>query len=312
MIGYLLTRLGRAALTVFLVLTFSFTILASTGDPALLILSVDAPPEAIEAFRKEYGLDAPIWQQYLGYLRNLASGNLGTSLRDGRDAWEVVAERIPMTLAITLPAFALKVGIGVPAGIYAALHRNSFWDRTVMMISVAGYTVPSFVLALVLILVFAVKLGWLPSGGYETWAHAVMPIVTLGTAGAAIIARYTRSAMLEVLGQPYIRTGRAKGIPWPEVVRRHALPNAAIPTLTVMGFMVGSLIAGAVVVESVFAWPGVGRLLILAVGNRDLMIVQAILLLVAVCMVTANLIVDLCYGLIDPRLRSGAGSGGRE
>jgi peptide/nickel transport system permease protein len=310
MIGYLLSRLSRALLTISLVLTFSFMILASTGDPALLIMSVDAPPEAIDAFRKQHGLDAPVWHQFLGYLGNLAQGNLGRSLRDGRDAWVVVSERIPLTLAITVPAFALKVGIGVPAGIYAALHRNSALDRLVMALSVAGYTVPSFVLALVLVLVFAVKLGWLPSGGYETWAHAVLPIVTLGTAGAAIIARYTRSAMLEVLGQPYIRTGRAKGLLWEVVVRRHALPNAAVPTVTVIGFMVGTLIAGAVVVESVFAWPGVGRLLISAVANRDLMIVQAILLLVAVSMVTANLLVDLAYGLIDPRLRSGGRDAG--
>ena len=308
MLTYIATRLGRAILTIFLVLTFSFTILAATGDPALLILSADAPPEAIEAFREHYGLNASVWQQYLGYLHNLVRGNMGQSLRDGRDAWAVVAERIPLTLALTLPAFFLKVSIGIPAGIYAALHRNSFLDRTVMMLSVAGYTVPSFVLGLILVLVFAVKLGVLPSGGQDTWRHAILPIITLGTAGAAIIARYTRSAMLEVLGQPYIRTARAKGVPWSRAVRNHALPNAAIPTLTVVGLMVGSLIAGAVVVESVFSWPGVGRLLISAVANRDLMIVQAILLLVAVCMVTSNLIVDLMYGFIDPRLRGRGGN----
>lgn len=304
MLRFLLGRFARACLTIFLVLTFAFFVLLSSGDPALLILSVDAPPEAIEAFRKQYGLDAPIWMQYLGYLGNLTQGNLGNSLRDGRPALEVVAERIPMTLALTLPAFLLKIGIGVPAGIYAALHRNSRIDRVVMMISVAGYTVPSFVLGLVLVLIFAVKLGWLPSGGYESWRHAVLPVVTLGTAGAAIIARFTRSAMLEVLGQPYIRTGRAKGLEWRAVVTHHAFPNAAIPTLTIVGFMVGSLIAGAVVVESVFAWPGVGRLLVSAVANRDLMIVQTILLMVAITMVSANLLVDLAYGLIDPRLRT--------
>ena len=307
MISYVASRLGRALLTIALVLTFSFTILASTGDPALLIMSVDAPPEAIEAFRRQHGLDAPVWQQFLGYLKNLSEGNMGRSLRDGRDAWAVVVERIPMTLAITVPAFLLKIAIGVPAGIYAALNRNTFIDRLVMALSVAGYTMPSFVLGLLLVLLFAVKLGWLPSGGYETWTHAILPVVTLGTAGAAIIARYTRSAMLEVLGQPYIRTGRAKGLLWETVVRRHALPNAAIPTVTVIGFMLGSLMAGAVVVESVFAWPGVGRLLISAVANRDLMIVQAILLLVAVSMVSANLLVDMTYGLIDPRLRGGGG-----
>lgn len=261
MAAYILSRIGRAILTILLVLTFSFTILASTGDPAPLIMSVDAPPETIEAFRKQYGLDAPVWQQFLGYLRNLAEGNMGKSLRDGRNAWAVVVERIPMTLAITVPAFALKIGLGVPTGIYAALHRNSCADRVVMMVLVAGYTVTSFVLALLLVLVSAVKLGWLPSDGYETWRHAIPPVITLGTAGAAIIARYTRSAMLDVLGQPYIRTGRVKGLHWSTVVRRHALPNAAIPTVTVIGFMLGSLIAGAVVVESVFAWPGVGWLL---------------------------------------------------
>lgn len=305
MIRFLLARLVRAALTVFLVLTFSFLILATTGDPAILILSAEAPPEAIEAFREAYGLNAPIWQQYSGYLLNLAQGHFGNSLRDGRDALSVVAERIPSTLAITVPAFLLKVGIGVPAGMLAALHRNSWVDRLVMTLSVTGYTVPSFVLALVLVLIFAVQLSWLPSGGADTWRHAILPIVTLGTAGAAVLARYTRSAMIEVLGQPYIRTGRAKGLLWDAVVRRHALPNAAIPTLTIIGFMIGSLIAGAVVVESVFAWPGVGRLLVQAVANRDLMIVQTILLLVAVCMVTSNLLVDIGYGLIDPRLRSG-------
>lgn len=307
MTGYLLSRLGRALLTIMLVLTFSFLILASTGDPALLIMSVDAPPEAIDAFRQQYGLDAPVWQQFTGYLGNLVQGNLGRSLRDGRDASAVVLERIPMTLVLMVPAFLLKIGLGVPAGIYAALHRNSTTDRLVMLLSVAGYTIPSFVLALVLVLVFAVKLGWLPSGGAETWRHAILPVVTLGTAGAAIIARYTRSAMLEVLGQPYIRTGRAKGLLWSAVVHRHALPNAAIPTVTVVGFMIGSLIAGAVVVESVFAWPGVGRLLITAVANRDLMVVQAILLLVAICMVTSNLLIDVIYGLIDPRLSAGVG-----
>lgn len=304
MAAFLISRIARGVLTIFMVLTFAFLILLSSGDPALLILSVDAPPDAIEAFRKQYGLDAPLHMQYLGYLGNLVQGQLGQSLRDGRPAFEVVAERIPMTLALTIPALLLKVGIGVPCGIYAALKRNSFVDRLVMTISVAGYTVPSFVLGLVLVLVFAVKLGWLPSGGYETWRHGILPVITLGTAGAAILARFTRSAMLEVLGQPYIRTGRAKGLPWREVVAQHAFPNAAIPTLTIVGFMVGSLIAGAVVVESVFAWPGVGRLLVSAVANRDLMVVQTILLMVAVTMVTSNLLVDLAYGLIDPRLRT--------
>jgi peptide/nickel transport system permease protein len=309
MMRFLLIRLCRAALTVALVVTFAFVVLRMSGDPALIIMSVDAPPEAIAAFRKAWGLDDPIWLQYLRYFSAIGQGEFGQSMRDGRPAMQLVLERIPATLALTLPALALKLGIGIPAGIYAALHRDSLMDRIVMVTAVAGFTVPSFVLGLVLVLVFSVQLGWLPSGGQESWRHAILPVLTLGIGGAAVLARFTRSAMLEVLGQSYIRTASAKGVPWPRVVRGHALPNAAVPTVTVVGFMVGSLIAGAVVVESVFSWPGVGRLLVVAVANRDLAVVQCILLLVAMTMVSANLIVDLLYGLLDPRLRSGAKAG---
>lgn len=310
MLRFFLIRLGRAALTVALVVTFAFVVLRLSGDPALIIMSVDAPPEAIAAFRKAWGLDDPIWLQYLRYFSAIGQGELGQSMRDGRPAIQLVAERIPATLALTLPALALKLGIGIPAGIYAALHRDSLIDRAVMVTAVAGFTVPSFVLGLVLVLIFSVQLGWLPSGGQDSWRHGILPVITLGIGGAAVLARFTRSAMLEVLGQSYIRTASAKGVPWPAVVRGHALPNAAVPTVTVVGFMVGSLIAGAVVVESVFSWPGVGRLLVVAVSNRDLAVVQCILLLVAMTMVSANLIVDLLYGVLDPRLRSGAKAGG--
>lgn len=309
MLRFVLIRFGRAALTVALVVTFAFIVLRMSGDPALIIMSVDAPPEAIAAFRKAWGLDDPIWLQYLRYFSAIGQGELGQSMRDGRPAIQLVMERIPATLALTLPALALKLCIGIPAGIQAALHRDSLIDRIVMVTAVAGFTVPSFVLGLVLVLVFSVQLGWLPSGGQESWRHAILPVLTLGIGGAAVLARFTRSAMLEVLGQSYIRTASAKGVPWPAVVRGHALPNAAVPTVTIVGFMVGSLIAGAVVVESVFSWPGVGRLLVVAVSNRDLAVVQCILLLVAITMVSANLIVDLLYGVLDPRLRSGAKAG---
>jgi len=305
MLNYIASRGLRALVTLFLVLSFAFVILRLSGDPAMLIMSPDAPPEALEAFRRGWGLDAPLWKQYLGFFMNLAQGNFGQSMRDSSPAMDLVVERIPATLAITLPAFALKLAIGIPAGIHAALHRNSVTDRVLMSLAVAGYTVPSFVLGLVLVLIFAVGLGWLPSGGNQTWQHALLPILTLSLGGAAVLARFTRSAMLEVLGQPYMRTATAKGLDWRTAVRRHALPNAAIPTVTVIGFMVGSLIAGAVVVESVFSWPGVGRLLVSAVANRDLAVVQCILLLVAATMVMSNLLVDALYGLIDPRLRAG-------
>jgi peptide/nickel transport system permease protein len=303
MLRFLGTRLARAALTLVLVVTFAFIVLRLSGDPALLIMSADAPPEAIAAFRRAWGLDDPLWVQYVNYFGAIFHGDLGRSMRDGRDAIDLVAERIPATLALTVPALMIKIGLGIPAGVQAALHRNSWVDRLVMFLAVAGFTVPSFVLGLLLVLVFAVQLGWLPSGGQESWRHAILPIITMGMGGAAVLARFTRSAMLEVLGQPYMRTALAKGVPWAVAVRRHALPNAAIPTVTIVGFMVGSLLAGAVVVESVFSWPGVGRLLVVAVANRDLAVVQCILLLVAATMVTANLVVDLLYGVLDPRLR---------
>jgi len=306
MARFVAVRVGRAGLTILLVVTFAFVVLRLSGDPALLIMSPDAPADAIAAFRHAYGLDLPIWQQYLHYFGAIAQGDMGQSMRDGRPALSLVAERIPATLALTVTALALKLVIGIPAGIFAALHRNGWIDRTVMALATVGFTVPSFVLGLLLVLVFSVQLHWLPSGGQESWGSVILPVVTLGVGGAAILARFTRSAMLEVLGQPYIRAASAKGVPWAAVVRRHALPNAAIPTVTIIGFMVGSLIAGAVVVESVFSWPGVGRLLVVAVSNRDLAVVQTILLLVATTMVCSNLVVDLLYGALDPRLRVAA------
>lgn len=296
-------RLLRAAVTIIMVVSFAFIVLRLSGDPAQIIMGADADPQAVAAFRRAWGLEEPLWVQYLSYFGAILQGDLGRSMRDGRDAIVLVAERIPATLALTIPALLIKLCIGIPAGITAALHRNSAIDRAVMVLAVAGFTVPSFVLGLLLVLVFAVQLGWLPSGGQDSWRHAILPIVTMGVGGAAVLARFTRSAMLEVLGQPYIRTASAKGVPWRDVVWGHALPNAAIPTVTIVGFMVGSLIAGAVVVESVFSWPGVGRLLVVAVANRDLAVVQCILLLVAATMVTANLVVDLLYGALDPRLR---------
>ena len=309
MLRFFAVRVARAMLTIALVVTFAFIVLRLSGDPALIIMGPEAPPEVIAAFRKAWGLDDPIWIQYFDYFGAIARGELGRSMRDGRPAIQLVLERIPATLVLTIPALILKLGIGIPAGILAALHRGSIIDRAVMAAAVAGFTVPSFVLGLVLVLIFAVQLGWLPSGGQDSWRHAILPILTLGIGGAAVLARFTRSAMLEVLGQPYVRTASAKGVAWRAVVVRHALPNAAIPTVTIIGFMVGTLIAGAVVVESVFSWPGVGRLLVVAVANRDLAVVQCVLLLVAATMVASNLAVDFLYGFLDPRLRTGTQAG---
>lgn len=306
MLYYLLSRLLRAAVSIIMVVTFVFVVLRMSGDPAMVIMGADAPPEAIDAFRKAWGLDQPLWIQYFSFFEAVFSGELGRSMRDGRDVVAVVLERVPSTLALTVPAFLLNLLVGIPAGVYAALHRNSLIDRCVMVMAVTGFAVPSFILAMLLVLVFSVNLGWLPSAGQDSWLNAILPIATLGFGGAALLARFTRSAMLEVLGQPYIRTASAKGLPWAAVVWRHALQNAAIPTITIIGFMLGGLVAGAVVVESVFSWPGVGRLLVISVANRDLAVVQTVVLMIAITMVAANMIVDVLYGLVDPRMHGQA------
>ncbi|MDA9481413.1 ABC transporter permease [Bradyrhizobium sp. CCBAU 11445] len=310
MARFIAVRLVRAVLTITIVVTFAFVVLRASGDPARALLSPETPAAAVEAFRKSWGLDAPLWVQYVRYLGAVAHGDLGQSMRDGRAAITVVAERIPVTLMLTMPALIMNLCFGIPAGIYAALKRDSVADRLVMTVAVLGFTVPSFVLGLVLVLVFAVELPWFPSGGAGSWPQMVLPVVTLGLSGAAVLARFTRSAMLEVLGQPYIRTGSAKGVPWRSVVTGHALPNAAIALLTIIGFMVGNLVAGTVLVESVFSWPGIGSLLIVSVASRDLAVVQCIMLLVAAAMITTNVTVDLLYGVLDPRLRESRSAGG--
>lgn len=299
----ILQKVGRASLTLWLVVTLTFVILRVTGDPALAILPTDSPPEVIDHFRTAWGLDRAIWEQYLLYFRNIADGNLGISFIDNRDAVTVVLEKVPKTLLLGIPSLALMLAIGIPAGIAAALRRDGPLDRVIMTSAILAHSIPSFVLGILLIGVFAVQLRLVPTSGSETWAHIVLPMVTLGASGAAVIARFVRSSMLEILNQPFVRTAVAKGVAWPRVVRGHALPNAAIPTVTVVGFLVGGLVAGSVIVESVFAWPGVGRLLVTSVANRDLAVVQTILLLVAATMVTANCVIDLLYGWLDPRLR---------
>ncbi len=306
MFSYVASRFFRALVTVFLVMTFAFVVLRMSGDPAQIMLGPDAPQESIDAFRKAWGLDDPLWLQYFSYLKGIMSFDFGVSMRDKAPAMDLVLQRIPATLQITIPALIIKLGLGIPAGVYAALHRQGFADRGVITLSILGFTVPSFVLGLVLVLIFSIQLGVLPSGGSDTWVHGILPTMTIAIGGTAILARFSRSAMIEVLGSPYIRTASAKGVSWHDVVWKHALPNASVPIVTIVGFMVGSLIAGAVVVETIFSWPGVGRLLVVSVANRDLAVVQCLLLMIASCMVVSNLIVDVLYGVLDPRLRSKA------
>jgi peptide/nickel transport system permease protein len=297
-------KIFRALLTVLALVTFVFVILRVSGDPAVEILGVEAGPEALEAYREKWGLNKPIWEQYIYYFANMLQGDFGTSLIEGRDALEVVADRLPKTLSLMGWTALFTFLIGIPAGIYAALNRNTWTDRTTMAVTVASFSMPNFVIGILLIFLFSVTWNLLPTAGSETWLHYIMPVITMATAEAAVFARFTRSAMLEVLNQPYMRTALAKGVPWHQAVRRHALPNTAIPTVTVAGFFVGSLIAGGVITENVFAWPGVGRLLVSSVENRDSPVVQAIIILISGSMVTTNLIVDLLYGWLDPRIGS--------
>ncbi|MBN8188104.1 MAG: ABC transporter permease [Salipiger thiooxidans] len=306
MIRFLSIRLLRAVVTVLAVMTFAFVVLRMSGDPAQVLLGPDVPQNVIDDFRAAWGLDRPLAQQYLSYLGQIVSGDFGISMRDRSPAFQLVMERLPATLQLTVPALLLQLCIGIPAGIYAALHRDSLIDRGVILLAVAGFTIPSFVLGLVLVLIFAVTFSMLPSGGFGSVWHGILPTITISIGGIGILARFSRSAMIEVMGQPYIRTASAKGVSWRHVISRHALPNAAVPIVTIVGFMVGSLVAGAVVTETIFSWPGIGRLLIVSVSNRDLAVVQCILLMIAAVMVVSNLIVDLLYGWLDPRLRTQA------
>ena len=303
---FVAAKILRALVTLWLVVTFAFLILRASGDPIEILLGDQAEQEVIERYRTLYGLDRPMHEQYLLYFAGIARGDLGYSLTDERPVTEVLAEAIPATLELGLTALAVSMLIGVPLGIVAALNRNKPVDRFVMAFAVFGFSIPNFFLGILRILAFSLGLRWLPTSGMGTIAHLVMPAITLGTAAAGSLARFTRSSMLEVMNKLYMRTALAKGVPRPRRLAWHALPNAAIPLVTILGFRLGDLIAGSIVVETVFAWPGVGRVLVSAVNARDLAVVQGVLLMTACTMVIANLLVDLAYGWLDPRIRLGA------
>lgn len=308
-LGFIAAKVLRALLTVWLVLTFVFVVLRLSGDPATQLLPDDVDQATVDYYSKEWGLDRPLWEQYASYFEAAAEGSFGISFADRRPALEVIAERIPATLQLGLLSFAFAIVVGIPLGVVAALRHNTVFDRLAMSFAVLGYAMPYFFMGVLLILLFSLQLRWLPSSGSSTWWHLIMPVLTLGTTPAAMFARFTRSSVLEVLNKPFIRTARAKGaLPWREIVF-HALPNAAIPVVTVLGLRFGELIGGAVVTETVFAWPGMGRLLVGAVANRDLAVVQGIVVLIAISMVTVNLVIDLAYGWLDPRIRSARAEG---
>jgi peptide/nickel transport system permease protein len=276
-----------------------------SGDPAALLLSIYATPEDIARFRQAMGLNDPLALQYLHFLVNAARGDFGTSFQYHLPAMGLVLERMPSTLSLALAAMGFAVAVGLPAGVLAATRRGSIFDRLAGLAALIGQSVPVFWLGIVLIWVFAVSLGVLPSSGQGSPQHLVLPAIALGSYSAASIARLTRSSMLEVLGRDYVRTARAKGLAEPRVVLGHALKNVANPIVTVCGLQLGTLLGGAVVTEWIFAWPGVGRLAVDAVLARDYPLVQASVFVVALGFVVVNTLVDLSYQWLDPRIRLG-------
>lgn len=291
---------------VLMVSIVSFGLLFLTGDPAELLLGAGADfmtEEQIQAFRRARGFDRPWPVQYVEFLSKAVRGDFGESLRHYRPAFEVVWERVPATLQLGTAAFVLSVAAGVPLGVLSATRRGSVVDTGAMVFSLLGQSVPSFWLGILLIMVFGVYLQVLPISGRGTWLHVVMPAVTLAAFPLARNARLTRSSVLEVLHQEYVRTARAKGVPELGVVYRHALRNALIPVVTVIGLQLGFLLGGSVIVETIFAWPGVGRAIISAIGDKDYPVVQTGVTLLSVTFVGVNLLVDLLYALLNPRIR---------
>jgi peptide/nickel transport system permease protein len=282
------------------------------GDPIVQMLGEGATASDVSALRHAYGFDAPLHVQYLRYWSGVLHADLGQSLRLHDSVTHLVAQRYPYTLALTLAALLIGVGLSVPAGVFSALHRGRWQDRVLGVVSLGGLSFPNFALGPILILVFSIRLGWMPVSGAGTgpvlgsqfWLYLVLPAITLGSGLAGVLTRMVRTAMLEELGQDYIRTARAKGLTERAVVYRHALGNALIPVLTVVGLQFGSLLSGAIVTETVFSWPGIGRLTLSAISNRDYALVQGCILAVGLTYVAVNLLTDMAYTVANPRMRS--------
>ncbi len=273
------------------------------GCPALAIAGVHATPEFIERTREEFGLDRPLYTQYFIFMSRLLQGDLGISTHSRRPVTTEIWDRFPNTVELAVAAMAIAMLIGVVAGIISATKRNSIFDNASMLVALFGVSMPVFWLGLMLMVLFAVTLGWLPATGRGTISHLILPAITLGTGSAALIARMTRSSMLEVLHQDFITTARAKGLREQIVVYKHALKNALIPVVTIIGLQFGLLLGGAVITETVFAWPGVGRLMVGSIMARDFPVVQGTVLLIALTFVFINLFVDILYSSLDPRIR---------
>jgi ABC-type dipeptide/oligopeptide/nickel transport system permease component len=300
----LITRVLYTLPVLWLVVSVVFLLIHLVpGDPILQMLGEGAPASDVAATRHAYGLDAPLGQQYLRYWKGVLHGDLGPSLRYSQSVSGLIAQRYPFTLQLTLAALLVAILISIPAGVRSAQRRGRWDDKLLSVVSLFGLSFPNFALGPILILFFAIKLGLLPVSGSRTVAHLVLPAITMGGALAAILTRMVRTSMLEELGQDYIRTARAKGLSERAVVYRHALRNAMLPVLTVIGLQFGALLAGAIVTETIFSWPGIGRLTIQAIGNRDYYLVQGCILAIGLTYVLVNFLTDLLYSVANPRIR---------
>jgi ABC-type dipeptide/oligopeptide/nickel transport system permease component len=273
------------------------------GDPAQAMLGEAAPQSDVEELRRRLGLDRPLLEQYGAFLQGLVTGDLGTSLRTGMPVTEQIVERMPATFELAAAAMLVAIAFSMPLGILAAVRRGTMVDHAAMTVSLAGVSVPNFWLGPLLAIVFAVELGWLPVSGRGTWAHLVLPAISLGAALAAILARMTRATMLEELREQYVLAARARGVSRARATLRHAFRNSLIPVVTLVGLQFGAVLTGAVITETIFAWPGIGRLLIQSIGFRDYPLVQGCILLIALTYVGVNLLTDVVYGVLDPRIR---------
>ena len=301
---YLLVRALYALPVLWLVVSVVFLLIHLVpGDPILQKLGEGAPAADVAATRHAYGLDVPLGEQYLHYWKGVLSGNLGPSLRFNQSVSSLIVQRYPYTLQLTIAALLIAVLISIPAGVRSAQRRGKWDDKLLSVVSLFGLSFPNFALGPILILLFSIKLGLLPVSGSGTVAHLVLPAITMGGSLAAILTRMVRTSMLEELGQDYIRTARAKGLTERAVVYRHALRNAMLPVLTVLGLQFGALLAGAIVTETIFSWPGIGRLTVQAIGNGDYYLVQGCILAIGLTYVMVNFLTDLLYSVANPRIR---------
>lgn len=300
---YVAGRAGQAVLQLFGVTTIVFVLLRLSGDPARLLVPQQATAQDIARIRTQLGLDAPIWKQYLDYLNGLLHFNFGYSYLQSRSALTLVGERLPFTINLAVAALLLSMLIGIPVGMASAYYRRRFLGRALMPFVLVGQSMPAFWLGILLILLFSVRLGWLPSTGFDGPSSIILPAVTLASLTMATLARITRSSFLEQLSADYVRTARSRGAGTGRVLFGHVLRNAALPVVTLLGLEVASLLGGAVITETIFAWPGIGQLTVQAIQARDFPVVQAIVLLVAVIYIGINFVTDMLYAVIDPRVR---------